>query len=276
MTNSHIDTWHAGLELLREYAAGRLDPAVQAAVETHLERCPQCRGDATTLVAPAALAPVWTRVLVEVRTPQRAWPFRALRRLGVPEVDLVVLRVSTNLVLALALATAATLGFALAAAQLPGSRQVVAWLALAPLLPALLVAGAYDSTDPLRELAEPTPYGKLRIALLRTVVAVLGALPLVMVMTLVPNIDVSLATWLLPSLAVSLVLLVVITRLTAVVAVGVVSLGWLFVVAVVTVGGRTEDVGTPLGQSLALVTSVTAALVLVHRLGAARPEMRSS
>lgn len=276
MTDSHIETWHAGLDLLREYAVGRLDPAGQAAVETHLERCSQCRRDATALVTPASLAPVWGRVLVEVRTPERAWPFRVLRRFGVPEIDLVVLRLSTNLVLAFALATAATLGFALAAVQLPGTRQVVAWLAIAPLLPALLVAGAYDSTDPLRELAEPTPYGKLRVALLRTVVAVLGALPLMLVMTLVPNIDVSLAAWLLPSLAISLVLLVLMTRFTAVVAVGAVSVGWLFVVAVLTAGNRTEDVGAPVGQSLALLTSVAAALVLVHRIGAARPEMRQS
>jgi hypothetical protein len=272
MTDSHTETWHAGPELLREYAARRLDPAGQAAVESHLERCPQCRGEATALVTPAVLAPVWDRVLLEVRTPERAWPSRALRRLGIPEVDLVALRMSTNLVLALAVSTAATLGFALAASSLSPARQTAAWLAIAPLLPALLVAGAYDSTDPLREVADSTPSGKLRIALLRTLVAVLGALPLVVVMTFVPNIDASVAAWLLPALAISLVLLVLLTRLSAVVAVGAVAAGWLLVVATLSAGSRTEAVGTPLGQSCSLLLAVAAALALVHRLSAPQPD----
>ena len=105
-------------------------------------------------MAPASLAPVWDRVLVEVRTPEPGRLTRLLRWLHVPEVDVVVLRASGNLVVALAVAVSASLGFALVAAQLSHDRQQLAWLAIAPLLPALLVAGAYDSTDPIRELAD--------------------------------------------------------------------------------------------------------------------------
>ena len=158
-----------------------------------------------------------------MRAPDRAWPFRLLRRLAVPEVDLVVLRASTNLLLGLAVATAAALAFALVAAQLSESRQEVAWLAIAPLMPALLVAGAYDSTDPLRDLAEPTPYSKLRIALLRTVVSVVGALPLVLAMSLVPNIRRRSRPGCCRRCASPWSLLVLLTRLSAVVAVGVVA-----------------------------------------------------
>ena len=64
--------WHAEPELLRQYAAGRLDPVAQAAVETHVGRCAECRAGAATLVTsmpPAVLDTVWERVLVEVRTP---------------------------------------------------------------------------------------------------------------------------------------------------------------------------------------------------------------
>ena len=46
-------------------------------------------------------------------------------------------------------------------------------------------------------------------------------------MSLVPDIDASVATWLLPALAVTLVLLVLLTRLSAVVAVGIVAVAWL-------------------------------------------------
>lgn len=266
-------TWHAGPELLRQYAAGRLDPVGQAAVETHVERCVECRGEATALVTPPTLAPVWERVLETVRTPRPAWPFRALRRLGVPEVDLVVLRASANLVLGLSIAVVATLGFALTAGQLGPARQELLYLALAPLLPALLVAGAYDSTDPLRELAEPTPYGKLRVALLRTVVAVVGALPLLLLMGLVPNVDVSVVTCLLPALALALVLLVLMSFVPAVVGVGVVGSAWLLAVASLRARDELEAVTAPLGQSLALAVALAAAAALVARLGAGRPEM---
>ena len=150
----------------------------------------------------------------------------------------------------------------------------LAWLAIAPLIPALLVAGAYDSTDPLRDLAEPTPYSKLRIALLRTVVSVAGALPLVLAMSLVPNIEASVATWLLPSLAITLVLLVLLTRLSAVVAVGVVAATWLLGVAALKSGDQVQAVTEPLGQAVSLLVATAAALVLVHELGALRPERR--
>jgi hypothetical protein len=264
--------WHAGPDLLSEYAAGRLDPVAQAAVETHVERCESCRADTATLVAPASLAPVWDRVLVEVRTPEPGRVTRLLRWLHVPEVDVVVLRASGNLVVALAVAVAASLIFALVAAQLSHARQQLAWLTIAPLLPALLVAGAYDSTDPIRELADATPYSKLRVALLRTLVAVLGAVPLVVVMGLVPEIDISVAAWLLPALAIACVLLVLLTRLPAAVSVGAVAAVWVLCVAALGAGDQIDQVTAPLGQFLSLLVAVASALALARRWGLLRPE----
>jgi Putative zinc-finger len=264
--------WHAGPDLLRQYAAGRLDPVAQAAVETHVERCASCRADTADLVGPAVLEPVWDRVLVEVRTPEPGRVTRLLRWLHVPEVDVVVLRASANLVVALAVAVTAALAFALGAAQLSHDRQQLAWLAIAPLLPALLVAGAYDSTDPIRELADATPYSKLRMALLRSLVAVLGAVPLVLVMGLVPEIDVSVVAWLLPALAVASVLLVLLTRLSAAASVGAVAVVWVLAVAALGAGDQLDQVTAPLGQSLSLLVAVACALVLARRWGFVRPE----
>jgi hypothetical protein len=264
--------WHAGPDLLRQYADGRLDPVAQAAVETHVERCAACRAEAAALVAPARLAPVWDRVLVEVRTPEPGRLTGVLRWLHVPEVDVVVLRASANLVVALAIAVAAALAFALGAAQLSHDRQQLAWLAIAPLLPALLVAGAYDSTDPIRELADATPYSKLRVALLRTLVAVLGAVPLVLVMGLVPEIHLSVVAWLLPALAVASVLLVLLTRWSAAVSVAAVAAGWVLGVAALRAGGQIDQVTGPLGQSLSLLIAVASALVLSHRWGLLQPD----
>jgi len=264
--------WHAGPELLASYADGSLDDVGQAAVEAHVERCPHCRADATTLVTRSTLDPVWDRVLVEVRTPEPGQLTRLLRWLRVPEVDVVVLRASANLVVAMAVAVAASLIFALGAAQLSHDRQQLAWLVIAPLLPALLVAGAYDSTDPIRELADATPYSKLRVALLRTLVAVLGAVPLVLLMGLVPEIDISVVAWLLPALAIACVLLVLLTRLSAAVSVAAVATVWVLVVAALRAGDRLEQVTAPLGQSLSLLVAVASVLVLARRWGLLRPE----
>ncbi len=264
--------WHADPALLRQYAAGGLDHAGQAAVETHVERCAACRHNATALVTPATLAPVWDGVLGSVRTPRLAWPSRVLRGIGVPEVDLVILRFSTNMVLALCAATVAAVGFALVGATLRPPLQDVLWLVIAPLIPALLVAGAYDSTDPLRELTESTPYSKLRVALLRTALAMVGAFPLALVMSLVPDIDASVVAWLLPALAIALVLLMLITRLRAVIAVTVVGASWLVAVVGLEAGDQIGTVTEPLGQVLSLLVSVVAALVLARQLGVRRPE----
>ena len=104
--------------------------SAQAAVETHVERCAACRADAATLVSPGQRSPrsgtgCWSR---------SAPPSPAARPgcsggLRVPEVDVVVLRASGNLVVALAVAVAAALVFALVAAQLSHDRQQLAWLA---------------------------------------------------------------------------------------------------------------------------------------------------
>ncbi len=52
----------------------------------------------------------------------------------------MVLRASTNLVIGLSVAITATVAFALAAGRLGPARQELLFLALAPLLPALLMS----------------------------------------------------------------------------------------------------------------------------------------
>jgi len=262
--------WHAGPELLRRYAEGSLDHVGQAAVETHVSGCAECRDHASALVSPSELEPTWDRVLATVTAPPPGLLFRALARLGVRDTDIVVLRASANLVLALAIACAAAICFALVAAQLRTSQQELFYLALAPLLPAILVAGAYDSTDPLRELAEATPHSRLRVALLRTVVAVIGALPLVLGMGLVPQFEPSLAAWLLPSLALTSVLLVLLTWWPATTSVVVVATGWLVTVGLLRAGSGLDLVTAAGGQVLFAAMLTVAIVVLLARFGLLR------
>ena len=257
--------WHAGHDLLRRYADGSLDDVGQAAVETHVSGCPECRRAAQSLIDADELEATWDGVLATVTAPPRGGVARALVRLGVRDTDIVVLRASTNLVLALAIATAAAVGFALVAAQLRSSQQELFYLAISPLLPAALVAGAYDTTDPLRELAEPTPFSKLRVALLRTIVAVAGALPLVLVMGLVPQIGISLAAWLLPALALAAVLLVLLTWWPATTSGLVVGSAWLVTIGLLRAGGDLDLLTAVTGQVLSGALLVVAGVALLAR-----------
>ena len=265
--------WHAGPDLLQQYAAGRLDPVAQATVEAHVERCASCRADTAALVAPdpprsglgpsagrdphAGARPAAPGCCGGCTSPRSTSSSCAPRPTSWSRWRSPWLPPSA---------------FALVAAQLSHDRQQLAWLTIAPLLPALLVAGAYDSTDPIRELADATPYSKLRVALLRTLVAILGAVPLVVVMGLVPEIDISVAAWLLPALAIACVLLVLLTRLSAAVSVAAVAAGWVLGVAALRAGDQIDQVTAPLGQSLSFLVAVASALVLARRWGLLRPE----
>lgn len=80
-------SYHPPLELLFDHAAGSLDPATALVIATHLELCPQCRGEAGTFEAvggemletmtPAGLAPdALDRMmrLIEAEPPPMAQP----------------------------------------------------------------------------------------------------------------------------------------------------------------------------------------------------------
>ncbi len=258
--------WHAGPELLRRYAGGFLDQVGQAAVETHVSACPECRRDAVAVARHDDLEQIWDRVAVSVSRPTPPRSARLLVRLGVRDTDVMVLRSSSNLVLALVAATIAAVGFALVAGQLSTPQQELFYLALAPLLPTVLVAAAYDTTDPLRDLAETTPFSKLRVALLRTIVAVLGALPLVLAMSVVPTIDLLLATWLLPSLMLAVLTVTVMTWWRAQLAGSAVSLVWIAVVVTVRTQGELAAINGLAGQLTSLTVLLAAGALLALRL----------
>lgn len=258
--------WHAGPELLRRYADGTLDQVGQAAIETHVSACADCRLDAVPFARHEGLEQVWDRVAVSVSRPTPPRSARLLARLGVRETDVMVLRSSSNLVLALVAATVAAVGFALVAGQLNTSQQELFYLAIAPLLPTVLVAAAYDTTDPLRDLTETTPFSKLRVALLRTIVAVLGALPLVLVMSVVPTIDMLLATWLLPSLTLAVLTVTALTWWRAQLAGSAVSLVWVAAVVTVRAKGELAAFSGLTGQLTCLTVLLASGALLALRL----------
>ena len=261
-------TWHIGGPTWHAYATGRLDPAAETAVEAHVTACPDCRAAARTLPGVVDPAPLWVAVQAEISRPRLPLPLRALARLGVPEGDLVVLATARDLLLSWSVAIGAAMLCAvltgLSPVGIPGGPQAL-FLILAPLIPALAVMATYGTTDPFREVAEASPYPKLRLALLRTVTALTAAIPLTVAVALVvPTLQGYFATWLLPGLALTVGTLILLTWLTPWVAGGVVSLCWLVAASTAAGTGAIDAVTTAAGQAAFAVGVVALGALLVR------------
>jgi hypothetical protein len=263
-------SWHIDEPTWRAYAAARLDPVAEAAVEEHVTSCPSCRDGARTVVPD--VEPIWHAVHAEIAArataPRRSWPLRLLARLGVPDTDLVVVGASRDLLLSWSVAVGAAVACALltglAPVPLPGGSPAL-FLILAPLIPALTVAAAYDATDTLREVTETAPFSKLRVALLRTAAALAAAIPLTVAVALVvPVLRGSFAAWLLPGLALTVATLILLTWLTAWIASVVVGAGWFGAASVAAGTGSIGGVTTAPGQALFALVVVVLGVVLVH------------
>ncbi|MEZ5117698.1 MAG: hypothetical protein R2737_15670 [Candidatus Nanopelagicales bacterium] len=265
-------TWHVGPGLVERYAEGTLDAAASASVETHLTACGTCRADVARLAPAPDLALLWAGVREEIARPHPPWLVRQLRRVGLPDADAVVLSASRSLRLPWALSVLAAFVSTVVLAALSDRRADLLYLALAPLLPAIGVAAAYDSTDPIREIAETTPASKLRLLLLRTLVVVTCSVPPVLVLGLVvPELSAVAFAWLLPSLSLTLVALVLLRWWPAwVTSTGVFS-AWALTVLVV--GGRESAsrlAALPL-QAACAVVAIGAVAILVARFAPSEP-----
>jgi len=259
--------WHVDDALLQRYAEDRLGLAAAASVETHLTACERCRAAVVPAIPSVAAGDLWERVRSEIVLPREAAVVRVLRRLGLRDSDAVVLGASRALHLPWALAVVGALGFALAAATAGETRGRMLVLLVAPLIPALAVVAAHDSTDPVREIAETTAASKLRLALLRTLVALVGSVPPLLVVGLaVTGGALDLLVWVLPALALTSLALVLLTWWSARTTAGVLVAGWVAVCTAVGVGDVAAAIGHPSTQAVALLVSAVAAAVLVRRL----------
>ncbi len=228
-------SWHIEQHTWEAYAAAGLDPVTEASVEAHITRCAQCRENARSVVPARTTTSVWDAVRTSISEPALPAPLRLLRRLGVPNSDLVVISAADSLLVS----WAAAVGFALLSACLVGlanlspSTQDSAFLALAPLVPVLAVVMAYDALDPLREVGLPTPYSKLRVALLRATAALSVAVPSTLAVgLLVPGMHDLAFVWLLPSLGLTTGTLVLLTWVAAPTAGAVVAGIWVGLVVI--------------------------------------------
>jgi uncharacterized integral membrane protein len=268
-----VMSWHVDAPVWDAYAAGRLDPAAELSLESHLTGCPDCRAAARSQVAPAAVDEVWSRVRLTISAPAHPLSQRAMRRLGVPADDVVVVSAADSFMVPWAVAV----GFALVSACVvglaglgPANRDVV-FLALVPLVPVLAVVASYDALDPLREVVAATPYSKLRLALLRATAALAVALPATMAIGfVVPDMEDLALAWLAPSLGLTLAALVLLTWFEAWVTGGLVTSAWVTVVALLRIGDQVDSLATPVVQVAFLVAAGGLSLALVLRTSTLR------
>ena len=187
-------TWHASSRTLREYAAGSLGDAVSWSVEMHLPGCRNCRARLAGLLTDADRVELaglrdglqTPRQPVRRRVPRAA----ALRGVLGPWWAWAGLVVS-------AFATMSLLGLL----PTPPSVSLSSWaVALAPMVPLSMVATVYALADS-DPAAAATPRGGLELALIRTVVVLIIAIPTVTAGMV--TVGVGSAAWLLPGLALS-------------------------------------------------------------------------
>lgn len=230
--------WHVPPQVLQRYAGGGDDWALGEAVEAHLTRCSQCRAAVARLEDRPRFEDLWVRVHTTISAPPQGLLVRAALRLGVPDADVVVVRASSGLYRPWVVAVLGAVLAALVPAMLNLDLGHLMFIAVAPVVPALAVAVAYDATDPVRELTASTPASKLRVALLRTATALAVALPVTAAVGLVvPGLDQLAYAWLLPSLALTALVLVLLTWLPAWAASTATGAAWVLTAAALTRDG---------------------------------------
>ena len=226
--------WHLDDDMLRRYA-GRTDSLAEgASAEQHLLSCGPCRARvgaaATAAVDVIDLAAVWDRTRDAVEVPRASVFERLLRGAGLPAAEARLVAVASAFRGVWLAGVAAVLVFAALAAAVGHARGVWLFLAVAPVVPCLVVAAGYDPRlDPALEPELVTPYPVLRLVLLRTVAVLALALPAVLLSGLVVPGETAFA-WLLPAVGFVAVVLAASTWVSPLRAAVAVSSVWFGVV----------------------------------------------
>ena len=228
--------WHLGDDALRRYV-GRADSLAEgASAEQHLLCCGPCRARVSAAAGGTGLgvidfAAVWDRTRDAVEVPGPSVFERLLRVAGLSAHEARLVAVASAFRGVWLAGVAAVLAFAALAAAVGHARGVWLFLAVAPVVPCLVVAAGYDPrADPALEPELVTPYPALRLVLLRTVAVLAFALPAVLLFGLAVPGETAFA-WLLPAVGFVAVVLAASTWVSPLRAAVAVSSAWLAAVA---------------------------------------------
>ena len=229
--------WHLDDDMLRRYVERTDSLAEGASAEQHLLSCEPCRARVTAAASVTGrsvidFAAVWDRTRDAVEVPRPSVFERVLRGAGLPAQEARLVAVASAFRGVWLAGVAAVLVFAAVAAVFGHARGVWLFLAVAPVVPCLVVAAGYDPwLDPALEPELVTPYPALRLVLLRTIAVLALALPAVLLAGLVVPGEAAFA-WLLPAVGFVAVVLAASTWFSPLRAAVAVSCAWLAVIAV--------------------------------------------
>jgi hypothetical protein len=224
--------WHPGEDLLQAYADGGLPGLSAGSVEAHLLACGTCRALVGDAVEPGRLTRLRLDIDDRIDALQRPWSERLLVRCGFPESDARALLAAPALRWAwwLAVLASALLGLLVAG----DTRDPDAlFLVLAPVVPLAATAAAYaPALDPAFGLVSATPYRTARLLLTRSLaVGVTAMVGVAGAALALPARDLTAVVWLLPAVALTLLVLALAPRVGTGAAAGGVGAAWLVGVA---------------------------------------------
>jgi hypothetical protein len=267
--------WHLDDDTLRRYVERTDSMAEGASAEQHLLSCEPCRARVNAAAGVIDLAAVWDRTRETVEVPRPSVLERLLRVAGLPAHEARLVAVASAFRGVWLTGAAAVLAFAALAAAAGHARGLWLFLAVAPVVPCLVVASSYDPwLDAALEPELVTPYPVFRLILLRTIAVLALALPTVLLFGLVIPGETAFA-WLLPATGFVAVVLAASTWVSPLRSAIAVSSGWLVAVWLVAArSGSPEAVlqGRAQAGFLALAAaSFSIFLVRRRRLRQLRP-----
>lgn len=260
--------WHADRGTIEAYVDGGIDDASAFSLEAHVLACAACRRALSARTNPELHERAWSAIRLEIDRPSPGAVERSLRALGVPGHIARLLVVIPSLRASWLLAVAISVTFAALSSRAVGG-DALPFLVLAPLVPLAGVATAFGKPiDPVWEIGLSAPFGGFRLMLIRaasvlatsTAIAAIGALLLVDGGWLA-------AAWLVPALALTLLVLAVSSTSISTTTASVI-VGTCWVAGVVLVDRFASDPLTAFGSAAQVVFAVVAvasAAVLVGR-----------
>ena len=190
-------------------------------------------------------AAVWDRTRDAVEVPRPSVFERSSRAAGLPAAEARLVAVASAFRGVWLTGVVAVLGFAALAAAAGHARGEWLFLAVAPVVPCLVVAAGYDPwMDPALEPELVTPYPALRLVLLRTIAVLALALPAVLVFGLAVPGETAFA-WLLPAVGFVAVVLAASTWVSPLRAAIAVSSAWLAVIWLLAARAGSPGRGAP-------------------------------
>jgi hypothetical protein len=258
--------WHLDDAALQGYIDRADSLAEGASAEQHLLACEQCRARVNTAVDVIDFAAVWDRTRDAVEVPRPSVFERLLRGAGLPAHEARLVAVASAFRGVWLIGVTAVLAFAALAAAVGHDRGLWVFLAVAPVVPCLMVASSYDPRlDPALEPELVTPYPALRLILLRTIAVLALALPVVLLLGLFILTEEPFA-WLLPAVGFVAVVLAASTWVSPLRAAIAVSSIWLGVVwLLAALSGSPEAVLQARVQACFLALAAASVVVFLAR-----------